>query len=75
MAVLEHRQECVASWTYVPEEGVIVCEGCRQRYASTPERRFAADFEAILTIHMRGMAAEGSAMLAREAHIRPRWSA
>lgn len=73
MAVLEHRNECVASWTYIPEQGVIACGGCQQRYAATPERRFAADFEQILTLHMRGMAEEGSALLSRASLVRPRW--
>jgi hypothetical protein len=75
VAVLEHKNECVASWTYIPEEGVIACAGCSQRYASTPERRFAADFEAILGMHMRGMADEGSGLLARQSRTRPRWLA
>lgn len=75
MAVLEHKRECIAAWTYIPEEGVIACGGCAQRYESTPERRFAADFEAILTRHMRGMADEGLALISREARTRPRWSA
>ena len=74
MAVLEHKDECVSAWTYIPEEGVIACGGCSQKYESTPERRFAADFEAILTRHMRGMADEGLALLSREARTRPRWA-
>ena len=74
VAVLEHKMECVAAWTYIPEEGVIACRGCSQVYESTPERRFAADFEAILTRHMRGMAEEGLALISREAPTRPRWA-
>jgi hypothetical protein len=75
VAVLEHKMECVAAWTYIPEEGVIACRGCSQVYESTPERRFAADFEAVLTRHMRGMADEGLALISREARTRPRWAA
>jgi hypothetical protein len=74
VAVLEHKMECVAAWTYIPEEGVIACRGCSQVYESTPERRFAADFEAILTRHMRWMAEEGLALISCEARTRPRWA-
>jgi hypothetical protein len=74
VAVMEHKNECVAGWTYLATDEVIACTGCGQRYPATPERRFAADFESILTLHMNVMAAEGFTMLARQKPTRPRWT-
>jgi hypothetical protein len=66
LPVLDHQTECVAPWIYVPADGTITCPRCNARYPSTPERLFAAAFDAVLAEHMQRLAQQGAAILAAE---------
>jgi hypothetical protein len=66
VAVLDHHGECIGRWTLNPAGGVVACRVCRREYPSTPERRFAAAYDVILTGHMHRLATAGAALLAAE---------